>query len=77
MNKKTNLFVCVLVALLINLQCNVSAYAFEEDTVITEEASDKTDLLEEDNAPEVINDEITREDLSLPPFTDTEDDQTL
>ncbi len=32
MNNKTNIFVCVLIALSINLQCNISAYARDENT---------------------------------------------
>ena len=40
MNKNTNIFICILIALSINLQCNISAYAEDENTTLdTEEQS--------------------------------------
>ena len=38
--KKTNIFVCILIALSINLQCNISAHAEDENTKINTEQQD-------------------------------------
>ena len=40
MNKKINIFVCILIALSINLQCNISAYAEDENTTLDTEKQD-------------------------------------
>ena len=77
MKSKTNLFVCVLIALSINLQCNISAYAAEEnDITATEEQSLDTTLnTEVTEDKEAANAEIIDgADLSVHVFA--QDDQT-
>ena len=64
MNNKTNIFVCALIALSINLQCSISAYAAEEAT------AEVTEHLNVSEA-EIIN---GAEDLSVHAFA--QDDQT-
>ena len=77
MNTKANLFVCLLIALSINLQCSISAYS-ADDTAISEEQSlnipEAEIITEEDNKStdaEIIN---GAEDLSVHAFA--QDDQT-
>ncbi len=77
MNNKTNIFVCALIALSINLQCSISAYAAEEASAeVTEHlnVSEAEIITEEDNKStdaEIIN---GAEDLSVHAFA--QDDQT-
>ena len=76
MNKKTNLFVCILIALSINLQSNLLAFAQEvNDTTVEEEQALNTEPIEVQvekvNDTELIN---GVEELSSDAFT--RDDKT-
>jgi hypothetical protein len=58
-NNKTNIFVCALVVLSINLQCNISAYAEDKNTatVTTEQQDlDSVEIIQAENA---VDAEIT------------------
>ena len=56
MNNKTNLFVCVLAVLSINLQYDITAYAVEEN-YITTEVTTSTETVDEAATAEIINGE--------------------
>ena len=56
MNNKTNLFVCVLAVLSINLQYDITAYAAEENDITTEDLT-STETVDEAATAEIINGE--------------------
>ena len=77
MNHKTNLFVCILIVLSINLQYSISAYAIEEnDTAITEKKDlmPEAEIIQEEPADVTGSEIINGTDLSVHAFT--QDDQT-
>ena len=66
-NNKTNLFVCALSVLSINLQYNITAYAAEENDIIIEditpiETVDEATTTEITNGPENLSAEILAPD---------------
>ena len=67
MNKKTNLFVCVLAILSINLQYDIAAYALDtNDPTINENKPEP--VIDESNTDTAIIEEGT--EFSVTPFTD-------
>ena len=74
MNKKTNLFVCILIALSINLQSNKLAFAEEVDNaMVKEQQSSITEPIEiqaeKVNDPEII-DNLSEELFAKDTITD-------
>ncbi len=74
MKNKTNLFACVLIVLSINVQCNISVYAADENIATIRGQQDTN---ENAGTVPVINSDTAgiidgTRDLSLDPFTKTD-----
>ena len=71
MKNKANLFVCILVALSVNLQCNISVFASDENDTLSTEDLEAT-VIEPENI-EDQQDVTEGTGLTLDQFTHTDE----